>query len=134
MNLNDLKPKKDTLETFLVSPVPPYDILTNKDGSEMTITVYGPHSVKAKEVLHEIANKRIKKMAQGKKQTLTFEEIEDANIEELARLTTDWNITLEGDEPEPFSVAKAKEVYSEFPWIKAQVMDAANDVASFIQA
>lgn len=131
MDLNDLKPTKDTLEVILLHPKT-LDALTNADGSEMTITVYGPHTAPFKAAIHEATNKRIQKAAKNKKLSVTAEEVEDAGLEFLAKVTKEWDITLGGKKPVA-DLASVTQVYRDFPWIKDQVNEAIEDINSFLK-
>lgn len=133
MDLKDLKPKTDKTTVILLHPVT-LDPLVKDDGTEMSITVYLPHSKVYKEVLHEQANRRIDKAAKaGGKLKFTVQEVEASAIEMLARITVDWDIVLDGQTPE-LTVETASELYKDYPWIKAQLDEAVEDVNSFMKA
>ena len=132
MDLMNLKPASDTVEVTLVHPNTG-DTLKNDDKSEMTITVYASHSKEHKAVLHEQTNKRLKAMQAGKKQDFTAQDIEEATLALLSKITESWNITYGGENPK-LSVAKAKELYDEVFWIKAQVEEALADSLDFTKA
>lgn len=124
-DLADLKPKSDTIEVILRHPTTG-ETLFNEDKTEMSITVYLPHSAEYKAAVFEQTNKRIKK----KKMEFTAEDIEEASLTLLAKATKDWDITFGGEKPK-FSVGKAKEIYDEVFWIKSQIEEAVAEAEDF---
>ena len=132
MDLMNLKPTSDTVEVTLVHPNTG-DTLKNDDKSDMTITVYASHSKEHKAVLHEQTNKRLKAMQAGKKQEFTAQDIEEATLTLLSKVTAEWNITYGGEKPK-LTVAKAKELYDEVFWIKDQIEGALADSMDFTKA
>lgn len=132
MDLKDLTPKSDDIVVTIKHPGTSKP-LTNDDGSEMTITVHAPHSKEYKKVIHEVTNKRLKKMQSKSDKTVTAEEIEDAALETLSKTTKEWNITYGGETPK-LTVTKAKEVYEDVFWIKAQIEDAVESSLDFMKA
>ena len=132
MDLKDLTPKSDVVVVTVKHPMNE-TVLKNDDKSDMTITVFAPHTKEYKTVFHEIANKRIKK-AQGKKEAdFSLEEIEEMTLDVLAKTTKEWNITFGGEKPE-LTITKAKEIYSQVFWIKAQIEEATNNYLDFMKA
>ena len=132
MDLINLKPTSDTVEVALVHPNTGA-ALKNDDKTPMTITVYASHSKEHKAVLHEQTNKRLKAMQSGKKQDFTAQDIEEATLTLLSKITVDWNITYGGEKPK-LSVSKAKELYEEVFWIKDQIEGALADSLDFTKA
>ena len=132
MDLMNLIPTTDTVDVVVKHPST-YEPLTNDDGSEMTITVYAPHSKEYKKVLHEQTNKRLKKMQSKGDKDITAEEIEEATLEALAKTTKEWNITYGGEMPK-LTVAKAREVYETVFWIRSQIEGAIEDSLDFMKA
>lgn len=132
MDLKDLKPKSDTLEVIIVHPVTQEPILKD-DGTEMSITVYLPHSKSHKEAVHDQVNKRITKMQKKNRVTLTSEEMEEASLELLAKITKKWDIVFNGETPK-LTVSSAMDLYREFPWIKEQIEAEMSDAANFTKA
>jgi hypothetical protein len=132
MDLINLKPTSDTVEVALVHPNTGA-ALKNDDKTPMTITVYASHSKEHKAVLHEQTNKRLKAMQSGKKQDFTAQDIEEATLTLLSKITAEWNITYGGEKPK-LSVAKAKELYEEVFWIKDQIEGALADSLDFTKA
>lgn len=125
MDLADLKPKSDTVEVILKHPKTE-EVLMNPDGTEMTITVYLPHSKEHKKARHKRTDLFIKKG----KQNLTAAEIEDLGTELLAETTKEWNITFNGEKPK-LNMGNAKKVYEEVFWIKPQVEGAIGEALDF---
>ena len=132
MDLINLKPTSDTVEVALVHPNTGA-ALKNDDKTPMTITVYASHSKEHKAVLHEQTNKRLKAMQSGKKQDFTAQDIEEATLTLLSKITADLNITYGGEKPK-LSVSKAKELYEEVFWIKDQIEGALADSLDFTKA
>jgi hypothetical protein len=132
MDLMNLKPTSDTVEVKLVHPNTG-DTLKNDDKTDMTITVHASHSKEYKTVLHEQTNKRLKAMQSGKKQEITAQDMEEATLTLLSKVTADWNITYGGEKPK-LTVAKAKDLYDEVFWIKDQIEEAVADSLDFTKA
>ena len=132
MDLLDLTPKSDEIVVTIKHPATG-EVLKNDDKSDMTITVYAPHAKEYKKVLHEMTNKRLKKMQQKGKNEITAEEIEEATLDTLAKTTKGWNITYGGEVPK-LTVAKAKEIYDSVFWIKAQIEEAIESSLDFMKA
>lgn len=124
-DLANLKPTSDTIDVELVHPV-------TEEPLGMTITVYATHSKEYKAVVHAQANARIKKMSKGKKVEWTADDVEEAGLTAVANTTKGWNLIFDG-KPVPFSVDKAKEIYSDYYWIKTQVEEAQNDLSNFMK-
>lgn len=129
MDLKDLTPSSDTVEVTVVHPST-FEPLTNDDGSEMTITMYAPHSKEYKAAIHEQTNKRLKQSQSKKKVEFTAEDLEDAGLELLAKTTKAWKITYDGKKPK-LTVSAAKEIYSEVFWIKDQIEEALSNSLDF---
>jgi hypothetical protein len=132
MDLLDLTPKSDEIVVTIKHPATG-EVLKNEDKSDMTVTIYAPHSKEYKKVLHEMTNKRLKKMQQKGKNEITAEEIEEATLDTLAKTTKGWNITYGGEVPK-LTVAKAKEIYDSVFWIKAQIEEAIESSLDFMKA
>lgn len=132
MDLLDLTPKSDEIVVTIKHPATG-EVLKNEDKSDMTITIYAPHSKEYKKVIHEMTNKRLKKMQAKGKNEITAEELEEATLETLSKTTKEWNITYGGEVPK-LSVAKAKEIYDSVFWIKAQIEEAIESSLDFMRA
>ena len=129
MDLKDFTPKSDTIIVTIKHPTTG-EILTNDDGSEMTISRYAPHSKEYKAVVNKETDKKLKASQGKKKFNLTAEDIETVTLTLLAETTFDWNITYGGEQPK-FSVGAAKELYAEVFWIKDQVEEAESEYLDF---
>ena len=132
MDLMNLKPTSDTVEVLLVHPST-LESLTNQDGSEMSITVYAPHTKEYKAVMHEHTNKRIAKASKRKATNFSAEELESATIDLLVRTTAAWDITYDGKKPK-LTPALCKEVYTNLFWIKDQIEEAVADSVDVTKA
>lgn len=135
MDLKDLTPKSDDVVVTIKHPLTE-EVLLNDDGSEMTITVYAPHSKDYKKVLHALANARIKKVQKKGKiagfEDMSLEELEEMSLDTLSKTTKEWNITFGGECPK-LTLEKAKELYTEVFWIKAQIEEALNNYLGFMK-
>ncbi len=132
MDLMNLKPTSETVEVKLVHPNTG-DNLKNDDKTDMTITVYASHAKEHKAAMHEQTNKRLKAMQGSKKADFKSEEIEEATLALLSKVTASWNITY-GNEKPKLTVSKAKELYNEVFWIKEQIEEALADSLDFTKA
>lgn len=132
MDLLDLTPKSEELVITLKHPATG-DVLKNDDGSDMTITVFAPHSKEYKKVLHEMTNKRLKKMQSKGDKDITAEEIEEVALDSLAKTTKEWNITFNKEQPK-LTLTKAREIYEKVFWIKAQIEEASEEFLGFMKA
>jgi len=132
MDLKDLTPKSDEIVVVIKHPATG-ETLKNDDKSEMTITIYAPHSKEYKKVLHEQTNKRLKKMQSKGNKDITAEEIDEATLEALAKTTKEWNITYGGELPK-LTLTKAREVYEDVFWIRSQIEGAIEDSLDFMKA
>jgi hypothetical protein len=72
-------------------------------------------------------------MQSGKKQDFTAQDIEEATLTLLSKITAEWDITYGGEKPK-LTVAKAREIYDEVFWIKNQMEDALADSLDFTKA
>jgi hypothetical protein len=132
MDLMNLKPTSDTVEVKLVHPNTG-DQLKNDDKTDMTITVYASHSKEYKSVMHEQTNKRLKAMQSGKNKDFTSQDMEEATLTLLSKITASWDITYGGEKPK-LTVAKARELYDQVFWIKDQIEGALADSLDFTKA
>ena len=132
MDLMNLKPTSETVEVKLVHPNTG-DKLKNDDKTDMIITVYASHSKEHRAAVHEQTNKRLKAMQVSKKANFKSEEIEEATLALLSKVTASWDITYNGEKPK-LTVAKARELYTEVFWIKDQIEEALADSLDFTKA
>jgi len=126
MDLKSLTPTKDTIEIIIKDPRDLDKAFLNDDGTEMTIEVYAPHTKAYKQAIYKQASVRMK---MGKDE-IDFEALDTASVELLASVTKSWDITYDGKKPK-LTVDKAKEIYSEIFWLKAQVEEAINTFEVF---
>jgi hypothetical protein len=132
-DLNDLVPTSDTIDVVLKHPTTDEVLTNDDDSSEMTITVYAPHTKQYKSAMYKQANSRIKK-AGGKLEDVQFdyEELEQASLELFSDITKEWNLTYNGVKPK-LSAKKAKEIYEKVFWIKPQIEEAIASYAGFMK-
>lgn len=133
MDLANLTPKSDTIEVILVHPNTFEPLLNDDTDTEMSITVYAPHSKEYKACLHEQTDKRLKQVQKTRKNQVTAADLEQASIDLLAQVTKEWDITFNGECPK-LTVTKAKEIYSAAFWVKQQLEEAINDTLDFTAA
>ena len=88
MDLSTFIPKSD-LATFDIRNPLTGEVMVKDDGTDMTITVYLPHSKEYKSVVHEQNNKRISRAQKGKT-VYTSEDLEEATLELLVKTTKEW--------------------------------------------
>jgi hypothetical protein len=72
-------------------------------------------------------------MQGNKRLDFKSEEIEDATLTLLSRVTASWDITYGGEKPK-LTVAKARELYDQVFWIKDQIEGALADSLDFTKA
>lgn len=132
MGLNDIGKVKETTDVELLHPATG-EVLTNDDGTPMTITVHGPYSSTYKAISHAQQNKRLMKAQRtGGKMSLTAEEIEASSLDLLVKCTEGWSLTLD-KKPESFSQDKARQVYIDHPWVREQVDAVFGDTRAFLE-
>lgn len=133
MNLFDIGKVKETTEIALFHPVTG-EALRNGDGTDMTITVYGPYSKHYKALMHEQQNRRLAKAQRsGGKLTLSAEELEASAFETLLKCITGWNVTLENDgKKSKFTEDAARKVLTELPWVREQIEAVFTDTRAFL--
>ena len=131
MDLTNFIPKSD-VTTFEIKHPLTGEVLKKDDGKEMTITVYLPHCKEYREVIHEQTNKRIQRSQQKGKGLYTSQEIEEATLDLLVKTTQGWDIQLDGKEPK-FTQEACRDVYDKLPWVRAQVLQAQEDMTSFLK-
>jgi hypothetical protein len=131
MDISTIGKTKETSELTLYNPINS-EVLTNEDGTDMTITLHGPYSSKYKAISHAQQNRRLQKAQRtGGKLNLTAQEIEASALDLLVKSVERWNITLGGSNPECTEV-KVKEVFTEYPWIREQADAGLGDAQAFL--
>lgn len=132
MGLKDIGTVKDTTDITLYHPATSEPLL-NADGSEMTVTIHGPYSKRYKEIEREQQNRRFARAQRsGRGMNIKAEQLEAENFDLLVKCIETWNISL-GKEPEAFSVETAREVLTEYPWVREQVQAGLGDQAAFLE-
>ncbi len=134
MDLKNLTPTSDTIEVILVHPNTLEPLMNEGTKKrEMSITLHAPHSKEYKKLVHEQTDKRLAQMQKSKKVQISAADLEKSSIDVLAKATKEWDITYDGESPK-LSVVKAKEIYTEYFWIKDQLEEAINETLDFTQA
>ena len=126
MDLKALSPTKETIEVIVMDPRDMSVPFLNDDETEMTIELYAPHTKEYKKAIYAQATSRMKQNSDD----IDFELLENASVELLAQITKSWDITYDGKKPK-LTEEKAKEVYTEIFWLKAQVQEAVNNFQVF---
>lgn len=125
MDLSKLKNIDEPVKCVLTHPVTD-EVLTDDEGKEMFISVYGKDSGEYKRAF----NARVNKSISSKKKTKTIEDGTNEAIELLAEITTDWNIVVDGKKPK-YTKAEAVKLYSDWSWVKEQVDQFVHDRTVF---
>ena len=129
MDISNFIPTTDTTLVELKNPTNG-DVMTNEDGSPMTITMYLPHSKKYKEVRHAQTNRRIQASQKKGVKSITAEEIEAETLDLLVKTTAGWEITYKGKKPK-FSEEIAREIYEVAPFIAEQLFEGVAEAEVF---
>jgi len=132
MGLRDIGKVTDTTDVTLYHPATS-ETLRNTDGTEMTVTVYGPYSARYKEIERAQQNRRFTRASKSGRgtMTLTAEQLESETTDLLVKCVKDWNLTL-ADAPEEFSEEAVRATFEEFPWVREQVTAVFGDVSAFL--
>jgi len=121
----------DVATVYLYHPLTD-EMLMDDEGNPMWISVYGMDSSRYRQVTHEQQNRRIQTAQRsGGKPSLTAEQLESASMDLLVKCTADWNLFVNNEKPE-CNEKKARELYTEFPWIKDQVDMFMHDRKNFL--
>lgn len=129
MDLKDFIPKSDTVEVTLKIGE---TVLTNPDGTPMTIVLYAPHTREYKKAQREQLQKTIKQAKESGNKEVDFDTIEDSVVTIYSSVTKSWNITYDGVSPK-LSEKKAKQIYSEVFWIKDHIEAAFAETLDFMK-
>jgi hypothetical protein len=119
MDLNDLKPKSETITITLRHPVTGEVLKNDNTDTDMTIQLVSPHTRKYKAMLFKLSQGRLKDSKDAKDEP-DFDTMYDFSVDFLVDMTTGWDITFEGTQPK-FSPKIANKLYNDIVWIKEQV-------------
>lgn len=134
MDLKNFVPKKDNLVVTLELPQGEgTKVLTNKDGTSMTITILSPFSKEHKAILSDIAESKLAEDAGKNKTRVTIQEAENLELEAVARSIVEWNITWDGKHLKEVDYELAKEICEVF-WIKDLITRAKTKTLDFMTA
>lgn len=134
MDLSDFKPASDTVIVELYNELTGEPIPNDGRDTNMSVTLYAPHSEEYRAVEYEQQNRMFKKaQKEGKKAEFTAQEFEENVIERFARITKEWDITYKGTNPS-VSVDLAKEIYRDYFWIKKQLDEGLANSLNFTNA
>lgn len=137
--MHDLSKLKITTETVTVELLHPVteEPLMNPDGTPMSVTVYGSYSSVYQKIQDELSDERIAKsfsIGKSKEVVKTLpktSEIREQSVDALAKSTIEWNLTM-NKKPIEFSLEAARQLYTDFPFIRAQVEEKATDFEAFL--
>lgn len=132
MDISNFIPKTDTVDVELTNPMTG-EVMTNEDGSPMTITVFLPHSKRYKEVRHEQTNRRIQASQKKGGKTITAQEIEAETIDLLIKTTASWDITYKNERLDKFDEKVAREIYEVAPFIPEQLYEGVAEADLFTE-
>lgn len=132
MDLSYFKPKSDRVTVELYNPLDDKPLM-NPDGSPMTITAYGQHSLEHRKARDEITDAEMAQRFESKEDNKfpSISEVRRKSIEVLAKTTIEWNLT-ENKKPVEFSYEKAVELYDSLEFVFDQVQTKVNDYGSFL--
>ncbi|MGL5078219.1 MAG: hypothetical protein ACRDBG_20670 [Waterburya sp.] len=113
----------------------------DKDGkiSIPTIYLYGSDSAivkqfDKKQADAELARQHNAKRSNTKDKPLTIDYYEDLQLERAVIVTKGWkDISLDGVKALEHSDENARLLYTKYPWMKAQVLEEAANVANFLK-
>ena len=125
-DINSLVAPKGTINVVIKHPQTDKP-LKNKDGSDMTIEIYGTNSKEYRSVLFRLADKQLENKQRDS------ETIHNDEIDLLVSITKGWNITKDGKALE-FSVDTAKELYEDSPIIRRHIETAQRESLAFMKA
>ena len=143
----ELAPKSEEIRVNLTHPINTNDFdienpesfkpkpITNEDGEQAYIIIYSPYSREYKDVEYQIKDKRISRARKAAKEGRPFDigvrDQEQEELELIASVTKDWNISIGGK----IEVNKenALEVYTKVPYIYGLVLSERNDYLNFIK-
>lgn len=126
-DLSDFTPSSDEIVVTLKNPKDQTVLTNDSDQSEMTWTLYAPHTKEYKKVMYDYTDARVKKMRtpDGKfdPNQISMAETDEENLKQLVDVTKGFNLDRNGERLK-FSKTKAKEVLDQFFWIKPQLEEA----------
>jgi hypothetical protein len=127
-DLANFKPKSDEIVVTLKIGD---EVLTNDtDNSDMTWTLYAPHTKEYKEVQYDLTDQIIERAQGDKTYRPKAKDMAERDFEVLARITKSWNITFNEKKPK-LTINKAKELLEDFPFIKEQLEKALEEKEGF---
>jgi len=113
---------------------------TYPDGTGIgaTITVRGPDSEKVRALVRQqIAQASARELTAKKRgrdlEPLSLEEIEAQVVEMAVAYTVTWKGFEDGDKTLEPTEANFRLIYTEYPWIRRQVVDEGQDLGNFVR-
>lgn len=123
MNIFDLKPTSDEIVVTLKDPRNFEETLKNSDGTDMTWTLFAPHTKEHKEAMYTQTDARIKKMSEdGKVEVTKFtaRDLDEAALELYVSTTKSLNIDID-ETGKKATVKQVRKLLEELFWIKLQL-------------
>jgi len=130
MDLNDINleaQSNDGADVQLEHPVTGKSL--EHDGKPMTIRVAGTDSAAYRNKQRELQNRRLQKIAKGRKPDFSNSDAEACEL--LAACTLGWSGIVVGGDDIAFSQKAAEELYGKHVWIREQVDLFIGDRANF---
>lgn len=133
MDLASIK-QSDTTTVELKLPNAEETPLTNDDGSNMSVEVYGSFSDQYRAIVDAQQNLRIKKASKnGGKVTFSAEEVRENRMNLVVGCVKSWNITLNGECPE-CTPDNVRRIFTEYPFIRVAVEMAIETPDNFLES
>jgi len=128
MDLNELKPQRNTVVTKLKHPLTGEPLKHNK--KDMWVERYLPHTKEYKKLKYALTQKYMKKAQESGDSEVDLLEIEQDNISLMAETTVAWQVFYDGEWIE-FTPEKAQKLYEEAFWIAEQLQEQENSADVF---
>lgn len=109
-------------------------VLTQDDGSAMTITFAGEDSERYRSATRAATNRRLKAQQSGRQMQLSAEELENDALERIVACTIGWNGIGVSGEALPFSPDNARALFKKLAWLREQAEAFIGDRSRFLKA
>lgn len=133
-DLSDIAPANDTAKIELYHPSTG-ETLTDDSGNPMWIEVYGPESAHSRDVSKQFLNRHLQRAQRSGKMSLNMsaDELEAQGLEALAKNIKGWHVVLNGSTPD-CNEASAKDLLTDYPWIREQIEAGRDTRANFMKS
>lgn len=135
MDIKQFEPTVDAVVMEVLDPVTRQPFL-KKDGSSITMKIYGFDNEEVQKTYRRLNNKRLAAVAKsgGRGIRITSEEVEAEAIEKIAASIAGWSGFEEDGKEFPYNKSNAASLLKRLPWLRDQVEDFMNDRQNFIKA